>query len=395
MKRFVLPTFHRLFLAAIEAVSAVYAGVGGGRARFGVPPDGEFASGKGRLAVRGGWRFLHLEGGDFERGVQQGALLGPVIGDLLHEYLKAITWLRGMRRAEIVRRGRRLEPFIPQAFIEEMRGIARGAGVPYEDILMGHTFLEAVQAASCSCYAAYGRATRNGRLVFGRNLDFMSMGVAHRCQVVAFHKPEDGIPFVSVAWPGWCGTLTAVNLEGLCVGPLNVPRIVRGEDMIGQPYVILFRRMVQEARTCDEAVELLRTSRRTFSNNVLIAQTQPHPRAVVAEYTAKEIAVREPRDGNDFIAATNHFRKLGREAEWPDEQGFSRYPKIVRALGGARGRATMRTPVFQLPRVALPNSLHSLVAEPERRVLRLSLGRIPAAAGPYRTIRYDENGFVF
>ena len=55
----------------------------------------------------------------------------------------------------------------------------------------------------------------------------------------------------------------------------------------------------------------------------------------------------------------------------------------------------MRTPVFQLPRVALPNSLHTLVADPERRVLRLSLGRIPAAAGPYRTIRYDENGFVF
>jgi len=395
MKQFVLPIFHRAFLAVIETVSVVYAGIGGGRARFGVPPDGEHACGKGRLIVRGGWRFLHLEGGDFERGAQQGALLASVIRDLLDQYLKAITWFRLMRRTEIVRRGKRLEPFIPPAFIEEMRGIAHGAGVPYEDILIGHTFLEAVQAASCSCYAAYGRATRDGRLIFGRNLDFMSMGVAHRCQVVAFHKPDRGIPFVSVAWPGWCGTLTAVNLEGLCIGPLNVPRLVRGEDMIGQPYVILFRRMVQEARTCDEAVEILRTSRRTFSNNVLIAQTQPRPHAVVAEYTARDIAVREPRNGNDFIVSTNHFRKLGRDAEWSDETGFSRYPKIVSALRAAQGRMSMHKPVFQLPRVALPNSLHTLVAEPERGMVRLSLGRIPAAEGPYRAIRYDEDGFVF
>jgi len=55
----------------------------------------------------------------------------------------------------------------------------------------------------------------------------------------------------------------------------------------------------------------------------------------------------------------------------------------------------MHKPVFQLPRVALPNSLHTLVAEPERGMVRLSLGRIPAAEGPYRAIRYDEDGFVF
>ena len=63
---------------------------------------------------------------------------------------------------------------------------------------------------------------------------------------------------------------------------------------------------------------LLRATRRTYSNNILLAQTAPARRAVVAEYTADEVVVREAKPGDDFIAATNHFRKLGRPAEFPE-----------------------------------------------------------------------------
>jgi hypothetical protein len=128
---------------------------------------------------------------------------------------------------------------------------------------------------------------------------------------------------------------------------------------------------------------------------VLLAQTAPARRAVVAEYTADEIAVREERPGNDFIAATNHFRKLGRDAEWPEEKGYGRYCAMVGLLRARRGAVGLRAGILSDRRVHLPNSLHTLIAAPERRTCRLAFGRIPAAAGPYRTFTYDDRGIRF
>ena len=328
--------WHRLKIGAMESAFALTAGITCARSQFPTPADGDWTEGRGRLAVRGGWRFLHLEGSPREMGLQHGRLLRPVVQRLFEEYIRMIRWFRALSRAELLRRGRRLEPHIPAPCLEEMRGLADGAAMAYDDILIAHTFLESVQAVQCSCFAAHGAATRGGELIFGRNLDFVSMGIAQRCGLIIFCKPDRGIPFLSIAWPGWCGAITAVNLAGLCIGPLNVRRI--SANLEGTPYVISFRRMAQEAATCDEAVALLRATRRTYSNNILLAQTAPARRAVVAEYTADEVVVREADPGDDFIAATNHFRKLGRSAEWPRRAR----PRPLHAAGGPAARAPRR-----------------------------------------------------
>ena len=381
---------HRLVIGAMESAFALTAGITCARSQFPTPADGDWMEGRGRLAVRGGWRFLHLEGSPREMGLQHGRLLRPVMRRLFEEYMRMICLFRALSRAELLRRGRRLEPHIPAPYLEEMRGLADGAAMAYEDILIAHTFLESVQAVQCSCFGAHGAVTRNGELIFGRNLDFVSMGIAQRCGLVIFCKPDGGIPFLSIAWPGWCGAITAVNLAGLCIGPLNVKRIAA--NLEGTPYVISFRQMAQEAATCDEAVSLLRATRRTYSNNILLAQTAPARRAVVAEYTADEVAVREAAPGDDFIAATNHFCKLGRPVELQAPRGSGRYATLMARLRERPGAIGLRTNILADPRIHLPNSLQTLIAAPERRTLRLAMGRMPAAEGPYRTLSYDENG---
>jgi hypothetical protein len=381
---------RRLSIVAMESAFALSSGIAGVRSRFPPPEDGDWAEGRGRLSVRDGWRFLHLEGTPAEMGVQQGRLLGPLVRRAFEEYMRMICLWRGLSRRQFLRRGRRLEPFIPPAFAEEMRGLAEGAGMDYDDILVAHTFLETIQSLMCSCFAAHGASTLGGEMIFGRNLDFPSMGIAHRCGIIAFRRPDRGIPFLSISWPGWCGTITAVNLAGLCVGTMDVAQL--NMEFAGIPRIFLFRRMVQEAATCDEAVALLGAAPRTCANNVLLAQTAPARRAVVAEYTAGEVAVREERPGNDFIASTNHFRKLGRKAEWPEEKGYGRYCALVGLLRARRGEIALRTGILSDGRVRLPNSLHTLIAAPERRTCILALGRIPAAAGPYRTFTYDDQG---
>ncbi len=216
------------------------------------------------------------------------------------------------------------------------------------------------------------------------------MGIAQRCGLVIFCKPDGGIPFLSIAWPGWCGAITAVNLAGLCIGPLNVKRIAA--NLEGTPYVISFRQMAQEAATCDEAVALLRATRRTYSNNILLAQTAPARRAVVAEYTADEVVVREAAPGDDFIAATNHFRKLGRPVEFQAPRGSGRYATLMARLRERPGAIGLRTNILADPRIHLPNSLQTL----DRRA---RAPHVPPGHGPDarrgRTLShadYDENG---
>jgi hypothetical protein len=379
--------WHRLRIGAMESAFALTAGITCARSQFPAPAEGDWTEGRGRLAVRGGWRFLHLEGSPREMGLQHGRLLRPVVQRLFEEYIRMIRWFRLLSRAELLRRGRRLEPYIPAARLDEMRGLADGAAMPYDDILVAHTFLESVQAVQCSCFAAHGAATRGGELIFGRNLDFVSMGIAQRCGLILFCKPDGGIPFLSVAWPGWCGAITAVNLAGLCIGLLNVSRV--SANLEGTPYVISLRRMAQESATCDEAVALLRATRRTCPNNILLAQTSPARRAVVAEYTADEVAVREADPGEEFIAATNHFRKLERP---PERRHPGRYERLMDRLRGQSGAIALRADILADPRIHLPNSLQALIAAPERRTFRLAIGRMPAAEGPYRTLSYDENG---
>jgi len=391
-------SWHRLVIGAMESAFALTAGLTCARSQFPTPADGDWTEGRGRLAVRGGWRFLHIEGSPREMGLQHGRLLRPVVQRVFEEYIRMIRLFRALSRAELLRRGRRLEPHMPAPYLEEMRGLADGAAMTYDDILIAHTFLESVQAVQCSCFAAHGAATRvrpehdrtGGELIFGRNLDFVSMGIAQRCGLIIFCKPDGGIPFVSIAWPGWCGAITAVNLAGLCIGPLNVKRI--SANLEGMPYVISFRQMAQEAATCDEAVALLRATRRTYSNNILLAQTAPARRSVVAEYTADEVVVREAAPGDDFIAATNHFRKLGRPAELQAPRGSGRYATLMARLRERPGTIGLRTNILADPRIHLPNSLQALIAAPERRTFRLAMGQMPAAEGPYRTLSYDENG---
>ena len=370
-----------------EVLCALYAGVTGARSRFPVPPDGEWSYGDGLLRVRDGWRYLFLHGAPYEMGRQHGELLRPVIQNLLDVYMRAIRLFRGLSRDVLLQRARRHLPFVTDELRAEMRGIADGAGLRFEDILIGHTFLESVQCIACACYAAWGSATHNGEMIFARNLEFFSMGVAHRCQVLMQCRPERGIPFLSLAWPGWCGSLTSVNAAGLCLGLLNVNRPATMNE--GEPYPLLFRRLTQYAGDCDEAAALLRDARRTYSNNILAAQGRPPRRAVVLEHDADRVVVREPKDSRQIIFATNHFRRLGRKQEWPEGKGFARYPAMHRQLTHRAGHIALETDILSDRRIHLPNSLHCLIAAPERRLVRVSHGRIPAATGPWRTLRYD------
>ena len=134
--------------------------------------------GAGFLEEVDGNRVIHLKGDPYEMGYQQGALLRDDIREQVH-YLfdvkaKQMTFeLGGVKLLNpkqvikgIVATQRK---HVPARFFEETKGIADGAGMDVQDIIIANFIPEMFH---CSGFALSGSATKDGTLYHGRILDY-------------------------------------------------------------------------------------------------------------------------------------------------------------------------------------------------------------------------------
>jgi hypothetical protein len=128
--------------------------------------------------------------------------------------------------------------------------------------------------------------------------------------VVLVYEPADGLPFVSVGWPGLVNVVTAQNAAGLALACLTSP--AWSERPWGTPMPFLYRHLAQHVTSLDAAEAYLRAARRTIGNNLLVASGAERD-ARVFELTARQMAVRAPQDG--VVATTNQFQAPALAAE--------------------------------------------------------------------------------
>ena len=138
--------------------------------------------------------LVSVSGTPREMGRQHGAQAAPLIAG----YLAWIEKTTGTDRGELGRRARAFEPFIDALnplLLDEVRGLAEGAAIPYEHALLCQTRGEAAKAPlneGCTAFALKGAATRKGQTLAGQNQDlppeFADLGI------VLHLKPADGRP---------------------------------------------------------------------------------------------------------------------------------------------------------------------------------------------------------
>ena len=266
------------------------------------------------------------EAGPRGLGLAHGRLLGPQIRALLADaepviedetlggggrlVLAPLTLASGLdARAWVVpllvRAARTLQRHVPAEYLDEMEGVARGAGVPYDAILLENVFLTLAEQpnplslltlpARCTNVVATGDATSMGQLLHGSTLDWGMREVLRPRTRALVMEPATGHPFVSVTWPGMVGTLRAMGAQGLslteesCAAP--------GDSTLdGVPVNLLMRQVVQHAGSLDEAVRLLTEAPGTCGYKITVADGRALDARVV-EVTARQHQVRRPRQG--------------------------------------------------------------------------------------------------
>ena len=148
---------------------------------------------------------------------------------------------------------RRTRPFSPERFFRELDALAESAGLSRVDAERLNHFPELFH---CSGVAARGRATKDGRALHVRVLDYArDIGLQENSAIIVY-KPTGYRAWASVSYAGFVGTVTAMNEKGLTIGEMGGGGEGKWD---GLPMAFLMRRVVEECDTVEEAINLMKS----------------------------------------------------------------------------------------------------------------------------------------
>jgi hypothetical protein len=174
--------------------------------------------------------------------------------------------------------------YVPQAFLDEMQGIADGctdAGSPinYEDILLLNMGMDAMLALaypviepwlfwmdlfgflSCSGFVAKSYATTSGHTIMGHHWQFTDY-VLHEEMLIIEGIPNSGHSFLSTSCPGFVGSTAIMNDQGIAIAQDMVPARDCDPAHFGLGTLLTCRYVAQFTGQLTEAINYIKNSLR-------------------------------------------------------------------------------------------------------------------------------------
>ncbi len=355
----------------IDAVDLTRAGAGRADLTLRTPrpfPRDDRRTDHGSLRRLKGRSVLQLHGTARERGFAHGFLVGEQIIDFFEFYVLEDSWQSAARyEREFVPFLRGNFAYDPEylaevdAVVEGMRSSGMNMRVEWlgrdfsrEDLLAVNAYIErraaqpspaaaSVQNGSgCTQFAFWGEATREselaGGLIAGRNMDgevdLRKVTVSHFLLFAVDPSEPGRRRWVSAMWPGFVGTITGLNEEGL-YGMENAGGTGPGPVVEGlTPCSWVQRSILENAggesspETIGRAIDAFRSpGGGTFGAGSIILWAVPFrgqaAPAFVSEGDRFGTAIRRPGEAAPTypwaIMAANHYMAYGVD---PDRPGF-------------------------------------------------------------------------
>ncbi len=347
-----------------------------------------------------------LKGSPAEVGFQHGTRCREMIRKNVTLYLRLFSHYASLDRSQAVSLARRFVPVIRDfdpAILEEIRGIAEGAGLDFEEVLAINLRTELMyphQTATgeCTSLAVLPEASAGGEVLIGQNWDWKPQ---MKGSTVLLEIEQDGKPgVVTLTEAGIVGKI-GLNSAGLgaCLNILKSPL-----GRIGVPIHVLMRAILNCERPGD-AVQKIVTRERASNNNCLLAHAGGA--AIDFEMTPDRYDFIYPERG--VLVHANNFTS---ERLRPLDTGVAEYPDTLLRFGRAREKALKKAggitvdDVKEILRDHLnhPDSIcrHPDGQDPEMEqcqtvasiIMNLSRKEVHVAAGPpceseYRVLKFQ------
>jgi len=168
---------------------------------------------------------------------------------------------------------------------------------------IGHA-MQDLMVVGCTSLAVWNENTEDGDLLIGRNFDFSVGEDFSKNKLIEFVEPENGIPYLSVSWPGMIGVVSGMNKEGITVtinaGKSKIPLTAK------TPISLVIREILQYAATIDEAIAIAKKRKVFVSESILIGSANDK-NAVIIEVSPDNFGVYKV-ENSDKVFCTNHFQ---------------------------------------------------------------------------------------
>ena len=341
----------------------------------------EGRSGDAELKYLNDLPVLIVAGTPEEIGRQKAALTAEVV-KLLSDYPRQLLEKSGRkdRWPKILEMSKAVAPQLPADHRAELRAFAERSGVDRDLGILANTMVDIYRGGfACSSLIVDPEQSATKGLLFGRNLDFYTLGMLDKYSLVTVHRPKGKHAFVSVGFPGLFGCVTGMNDAGLALAVHEVFVSRDGASIFnpkGVPYTFCFRRMLEECETVEEAEKLLRSTERTTILSLAVCDRQG---GAVLEMTPKSVVVRHGSDG--ICACTNHFRS--------DELAVILWCNRYRKLIQSRKSDQLDIPdvAKKLHEVNLGRlTVQTMIFEPATLKLHLAIGSCPSSALPMKPL---------
>ncbi len=251
--------------------------------------------------------LITVSGSHYEMGTQIGEAMRTAIQGMLVTYREnfvlaydeiKLTW------EQAILQSRKYAPFaeeyVPQ-YIEELRGMAEGANVAFDDLMVlncTEAILSDALHLGCTSFAVNARRSTNGHVLIGHNEDWLADDEPHTYIVRA--KPDDEPAFIAMTYGGLLPNI-GFNEYGIAqccdtVYPIDV--------RYGIPRIFVSRKVLS-AQTIRQAVEFTLHRKRAAGYNHLIADDNGELYNVEVSATQFSLLY----GGTDgMIAHTNHYQ---------------------------------------------------------------------------------------
>ena len=260
--------------------------------------------------------LIQVSGPPRERGRQYGRQAAERIGRGVEHYTAQlggmnVEWpaIRGLVQEYLPR----IERFDP-AYVEEMRGIAEGAGLEFEAIVLLNARTEILKLGAqagrrhepapeaendgCTGLVALPEATESRRVIHAQNWDWKAE-CAETAVVLAVHR-EDGPDFLTFTEAGGLAR-SGFNAAGIAI-TANYLECDRDYRQLGVP-LALIRRKVLESEHIALAMRAVYATPKSAANNMMVS----HAAGLAIDFECAPDETFQVHPERGLIVHANHF----------------------------------------------------------------------------------------
>ncbi|MFW5867074.1 MAG: C45 family autoproteolytic acyltransferase/hydrolase [Armatimonadota bacterium] len=329
---------------------------------------------------------LHLWGTPYEMGYAHGALCREEVKAFYDRLLGAAKEL-GVPMTVIDIAWAQMQPHVPERYMEEMRGLADGAGVDLKVVHRAHAVPD-LSEFNCTFFAAWGDSTADGHLHQIRALDYeMNAGIQDEPALLVC-EPEGQNAFVNIGWLGFTGCISGMNAEKIALSEIGDHFSDDVETLAGTPMPFLMRRVLEEAKTLDEALAIFDSAPRTSSFLYCVSDAKV-PDARGLRTCADFCEVWAPADYEELALPEYVAWSMGCESEW-DGRLFETMKPLIGQIDETTGMET----VMRGMGTGNLHAVHYDVTDLKLWVANATPGPDPKPAYDQQFVEFDFGAFL-